>query len=138
VLHGWEDNCLARGRVTIQAASNHIAAPAIRIPEVAEREQELRAKDEAKPRMAERVCQFFLRGRCQRVKCEFRHPADQPAAGRGERPARQGGPASDTPCKFFLSSGCKFGTTCHFRHVGRERRRSRFALQIAYLFALQT
>ena len=23
-----------------------------------------------------RVCQFFLRGRCQRQKCEFRHPAD--------------------------------------------------------------
>ena len=23
-----------------------------------------------------RVCQFFLRGRCQRQKCEFRHPAE--------------------------------------------------------------
>ena len=23
-----------------------------------------------------RICQFFLRGRCQRQKCEFRHPAD--------------------------------------------------------------
>ena len=27
--------------------------------------------------MSERVCQFFLRGRCQREKCEFRHPADR-------------------------------------------------------------
>jgi hypothetical protein len=27
--------------------------------------------------MSERVCQFFLRGRCQRAKCEFRHPADR-------------------------------------------------------------
>jgi len=24
-----------------------------------------------------RVCAFFLRGRCQRAKCEFRHPADE-------------------------------------------------------------
>ena len=30
-----------------------------------------------KSRMSERVCQFFLRGRCQREKCEFRHPADR-------------------------------------------------------------
>ena len=28
-------------------------------------------------------------------------------------------------CKFFLSTGCKFGANCHFKHVGRERRRSR-------------
>ncbi len=33
--------------------------------------------------MSERVCQFFLRGRCQRAKCEFRHPADRaPSAAR--------------------------------------------------------
>ena len=92
--------------------------------------------------MAERVCQFYLRGRCQRVKCEFRHPADQapggpagggrsPAGGGrspgggGRSPAGGGRGGSDTHCKFFLSSGCKFGATCHYRHVGRERRRSR-------------
>ena len=27
--------------------------------------------------MSDRICQFFLRGRCQREKCEFRHPADR-------------------------------------------------------------
>lgn len=76
--------------------------------------------------MAERVCQFFLRGRCQRQKCEFRHPADQ-AGPRGPIAVaeRSGGANKDTHCKFFLSTGCKFGTSCHFRHVGRERRRSR-------------
>ena len=30
--------------------------------------------------MSERVCQFFLRGRCQRAKCEFRHPAPSASA----------------------------------------------------------
>ena len=77
-------------------------------------------------RMAERVCQFFLRGRCQRQKCEFRHPADQ-VGPRGPIAVaeRSGGANKDTPCKFFLSTGCKFGASCHFRHVGRERRRSR-------------
>ena len=68
--------------------------------------------------MTERVCQFFLRGRCQRQKCEFRHP--EGGGGGGGAPPRP----SDTPCKFFMSSGCKFGTTCHFKHVGRLRRRS--------------
>ena len=79
--------------------------------------------------MAERVCQFFLRGRCQRQKCEFRHPADQ-VGPRGPIPVaeRSGGANKDTPCKFFLSTGCKFGASCHFRHVGRERRRSRFGV----------
>ncbi len=24
-----------------------------------------------------RICQFFLRGRCSRQKCEFRHPGDR-------------------------------------------------------------
>ena len=41
---------------------------------------------------------------------------------------RSGGANKDTPCKFFLSTGCKFGASCHFRHVGRERRRSRFGV----------
>ena len=82
-----------------------------------------------RPRMAERVCQFFLRGRCQRQKCEFRHPADQ-AGPRGPIAVaeRSGGANKDTLCKFFLSTGCKFGASCHFRHVGRERRRSRFGV----------
>jgi len=75
--------------------------------------------------MSERVCQFFLRGRCQRQKCEFRHPADQ-AVPRGPIPDRSGGASSrETLCKFFLSTGCKFGASCHFRHIGRERRKSR-------------
>ncbi len=33
--------------------------------------------------MSERVCQFFLRGRCQRPKCEFRHPADRALSAAG-------------------------------------------------------
>ena len=78
--------------------------------------------------MSERVCQFFLRGRCQRQKCEFRHPADQ-ALPRGPIPDRSGGASSrETLCKFFLSTGCKFGASCHFRHIGRERRKSRFGV----------
>ena len=78
--------------------------------------------------MSERVCQFFLRGRCQRQKCEFRHPADQ-AVPRGPIPDRSGGASSrETLCKFFLSTGCKFGASCHFRHIGRERRKSRFGV----------
>ena len=81
----------------------------------------------------ERVCQFFLRGRCQRQKCEFRHPADQavgPTRGPIAVASERGGIGAnkDTLCKFFLSTGCKFGASCHFRHVGRERRRSRFGV----------
>ena len=34
---------------------------------------------------SERVCQFFLRGRCQRAKCEFLHPADRASAPGGAR-----------------------------------------------------
>jgi len=75
-----------------------------------------------------RVCQFFLRGRCQRQKCEFRHPADlerekEKRPNGADRPSS--GPADRETCKFFLSTGCKFGANCHFKHVGRERRRSR-------------
>lgn len=33
--------------------------------------------------MSDRVCQFFLRGRCQRAKCEFRHPADRAPSAAG-------------------------------------------------------
>lgn len=34
---------------------------------------------------SERVCQFFLRGRCQRAKCEFLHPGDRAPAPGGAR-----------------------------------------------------
>eukprot|EP00092_Neocalanus_flemingeri_P036308 GFUD01039530.1.p1 GENE.GFUD01039530.1~~GFUD01039530.1.p1 ORF type:complete len:1126 (-),score=436.20 GFUD01039530.1:24-3401(-) len=74
-----------------------------------------------------RICQFFLRGRCQRQKCEFRHPADLDKE-KEKRPNGNDRPSTATDretCKFFLSSGCKFGANCHFKHVGRERRRSR-------------
>ena len=88
-----------------------------------------KGRNERRPRMSERVCQFFLRGRCQRQKCEFRHPADHQVGPRGPISERSGGGANkDTLCKFFLSTGCKFGASCHFRHVGRERRRSRFVV----------
>jgi len=30
--------------------------------------------------MSERLCQFFIRGRCLRDVCEFLHPADLPPA----------------------------------------------------------
>lgn len=76
-----------------------------------------------------RVCQFFLRGRCQRQKCEFRHPADLLEKEKEKRPNGNDRPSSGASdretCKFFLSTGCKFGANCHFKHVGRERRRSR-------------
>jgi len=72
------------------------------------------------------VCQFFLRGRCQRQKCEFRHPADVEKE-RDKRPNgsdRSSASIRET-CKFYISTGCKFGANCHFKHIGRERRRSR-------------
>jgi len=74
-----------------------------------------------------RVCQFFLRGRCQRLKCEFRHPADLDKE-KEKRPNGTDRPSTAAyreTCKFFMSTGCKFGANCHFKHVGRERRRSR-------------
>ena len=44
--------------------------------------------------MSDRVCQFFLRGRCQREKCEFRHPADKAP---GAAASTAGTPKQDIP-----------------------------------------
>lgn len=72
-----------------------------------------------------RVCQFFLRGRCQRQKCEFRHPAELEKEKRPNGTDRPSGHSERETCKFFLSTGCKFGANCHFKHVGRDRDRDR-------------
>ena len=42
--------------------------------------------------MSERVCQFFLRGRCQRAKCEFRHPADRALSAAGSAASSEKAP----------------------------------------------
>ena len=36
-----------------------------------------------------RVCQFFLRGRCQRQNCEFLHPKDLPERDRERERERE-------------------------------------------------
>merc|ERR1712130_55808 len=38
---------------------------------------------------------------------------------------RPSGHSERETCKFFLSTGCKFGANCHFKHVGRDRDRDR-------------
>ena len=36
--------------------------------------------------MSERVCQFFIRGRCQRENCEFKHVKPVAASGSSDMP----------------------------------------------------
>lgn len=143
--------------------------------------------------MGDRICQFYLRGKCQRSRCEFRHPretklmlenreadrrkqrerdeleekrnghyrhyslspdtarrprdhskrGDYSPKRRNREPESRGRdnspryrsrsrskdrrrvdytrlPVAETPCKFYLGSGCKFGLTCAFKHVKRH------------------
>ncbi|XP_040568949.1 uncharacterized protein [Lepeophtheirus salmonis] len=58
----------------------------------------------------DRVCQFYLRGRCNRNNCEFKHV----------KPVEDAANASiyrKTPCRFFEANGsCRFGDNCRFFH----------------------
>ncbi|QQP57661.1 Zinc finger CCCH domaincontaining protein 6like [Caligus rogercresseyi] len=59
----------------------------------------------------DRVCQFYLRGRCNRSNCEFKHV----------KPSEGGSGSSSiyrkTPCRFFEANGsCRFGDNCRFFH----------------------
>ena len=37
---------------------------------------------------AERICQFYLRGRCQRENCDFKHDPEKLAAAKAEQAAK--------------------------------------------------
>jgi hypothetical protein len=72
----------------------------------------------------DRLCQFFLRGRCQRENCEFRHDLDRRKAMQDEAakaakatagstsPARPAAPL----CMYFQRGACKLGDKCRLRH----------------------
>ena len=38
---------------------------------------------------AERICQFYLRGRCQRENCDFKHDPEKLAAAKAEQAAKE-------------------------------------------------
>ncbi|XP_040578587.1 uncharacterized protein [Lepeophtheirus salmonis] len=67
----------------------------------------------------DRVCQFYLRGRCNRSNCEFKHV----------KPVVEGGGVSGSrkaPCRFYEATGnCRFGENCRFNHdkswIGMEK-----------------
>ena len=59
---------------------------------------------------SDRVCQFFLRGRCQRDNCEFKH--EKPSEGGVDGVAFGQLPV----CHLFLTGSCKIGDTCRLRH----------------------
>ncbi|XP_040568211.2 uncharacterized protein [Lepeophtheirus salmonis] len=59
----------------------------------------------------ERICQFHIRGRCNRSNCEFKH-SSLPNSGNSVPKAN-----ANRPCKFFESSGfCRMGENCRFLH----------------------
>ncbi len=48
--------------------------------------------------MSERLCQFFIRGRCLRDVCEFQHPADLPSTAEpSDKPAESEEVAAEVP-----------------------------------------
>jgi hypothetical protein len=70
--------------------------------------------------MSDRVCQFFLRGRCQRENCEFKH--EKPSisgSGSVSSAVEETAVSSGIPvpvCHLFLTGSCKVGNSCRFRH----------------------
>ncbi len=69
--------------------------------------------------MSDRVCQFYLRGRCQRENCEFRHDrsaAVVAGAGASNVAAGAGGgeAASSQLCRFYQMGNCKFRNSCRW------------------------
>lgn len=71
--------------------------------------------------MSERVlCQFFLRGRCQRENCEFTH--EKPTATSADDDGSLASSGLPVPvCHLFLTGSCKAGTSCRFRHEKPEK-----------------
>lgn len=75
-----------------------------------------------------RKCQFFLRGRCQREKCEFSHvmPSNSSStatAANGSKDQQTSAPSlslkgcsQSAPCRFYQAGNCKFGEDCKFAH----------------------
>ncbi len=60
--------------------------------------------------MSDRVCQFFLRGRCQRENCEFRH--DKAKAAKAGSNGGGGGGGGGNVCRFYQMGNCRFGDRC--------------------------
>jgi hypothetical protein len=52
-----------------------------------------------------RICQFFLRGRCSRQKCEFRHPGEREFQAIRER-ERERERKADNNASFVHLMGC--------------------------------
>ena len=44
---------------------------------------------------AERICQFYLRGRCQRENCDFKHDPEKLKAAKAEQAAKEKDRASE-------------------------------------------
>lgn len=90
---------------------------------------------------SERICQFFLRGRCQRENCEFKHdPARLQAASAsssGPPPPTTattstvetegaGSEAKKEVCREFAAKKtCRFKSSCRFRHEDPEEMASK-------------
>ena len=61
-----------------------------------------------------RICQFYLRGRCHKSDCEFRHDSSGAKGGSTSAEVARGDVAP--VCRFFLNGSCRFGDRCRFRH----------------------
>ena len=64
--------------------------------------------------MSDRVCQFYLRGRCQRENCEFRHDRSKVAAA----DSRWAGAGRNQICRFYQMGNCKFRDSCRSDTAG--------------------
>ncbi|TRY79414.1 hypothetical protein TCAL_02262 [Tigriopus californicus] len=80
---------------------------------------------------SERICQFFLRGRCQRENCEFKHDPARLQSGSGAHPhpatsgpsvkpegegAGESAPPREMCREFAAKKTCRFKAGCRFGH----------------------